>query len=318
MDHFLHQKKNFLFLGALKFFIPRSDKRVPEIIDMQDKDFKCANLPQAPHNRGLGGAALATLGGIMYICGGFSGGGFESMCWMMENKSWQETARLTMRRYTLGFSTIGNKIIISGGRNSWNAGVSGIEVYTKDGGKALGVNLPHSLHSHCQVSLNATTVLTIGGVKNGKASTDTTTFINVDEEKVSDGPTLPQGRYGLGCTEFEFNGKEYVVIIGGIPIEKGEVNSVEYLPKDEPTKWIKGKDFPIKITDAVLIPSESKLSFYVIGGAGHGVDRGAIYQSDCSGESVTDCSFKKIETRISGDNEGIAISNEMADELCSS
>ena len=280
---------------------------------MQDKDFKCDNLPQRIHDRGLGGAALATLDGTLYVCGGFSGSGFESRCWMMENKSWQETARLSTRRYTHGFSTIGNKIIISGGRNGWDAGVSSIEVYTKDGGKALGVNLPHRLHSHCQVSLNATTVLTIGGVKNGNPSTDTTTFINVDEKKVSDGPPLIEARRAMGCTVFEFNGKEYVVVVGG----QNRLKSVEYLAKDEPTKWMKGTDFPHGIEGPTLMPSESSLTFYVIGGSVQdNANKGAIYQSDCSGESVTDCGFKKIETKIAGTHQGFAVSDEMADELC--
>ena len=263
------------------------------------------------------------LDGTIYVCGGYHHYGvFNKKCWMLVDESWKQTFSLKVPRFCLGYSTVGNKLVISGGRSGWNPGYSTTEVVTKDGSE-YNVNLPYKQGSHCQVTWNSTTHLIVGGAKYNE-----TIFVNIEDKKWSYGPKLNQGGKEIGCTEFEFNGKQYIIAVGGMGDGGiGAIKTVEYLSKDQPTEWTKGKDFPVKIGGAMMVTSKSKKTVYTLGGHGpkpDGVVAGDIYESNCPGDSVTTCTFTKIEPKViteggTGGNSGfpvMTISNELADQLC--
>ena len=299
-------------------FYRQKGKTQTGVIDLKNKDFKCENIAQFPEG-GLQDCAGGMIDGTIYVCGGFMHGlGFNSKCWKIENKLWKTSFPLKIARLNSAYSVLGNKLAISGGRSSYNAGFGLTEVMTKEGTN-YNVNIGYAILGHCQVTWNATTYLIIGG-NNGIKKT---TFVNIEDQKTSPGPDLKQGRASHGCTELELNDKQYVIVTGGMA-DGSRLKTVEYLSKEQPTEWEFGTEFPVAISNHEMVASHSKTTVYTIGGIfTPGGITAHVYESSCPNDSVASCTFTKTDVVVDLDQPEhlinfvpITISNEMAEELC--
>ena len=129
--------------------------------------------------------------------------------------------------------------------------------------------MDESLHGHCVVAINKTTVLVIGG-ENDNGISNKTHVYNFDFDKWYIGPELLKERSFHACGVFQNSTNWMIAVIGG-ENDQGEVlDSVEFAVLDEDNtqtmtwEWKYGPQFPFKLTDSTAVSSNSKL--YFVGG----------------------------------------------------
>ena len=94
--------------------------------------------------------------------------------------------------------------------------------------------LPEHLVGHCQVGMNATTILVIGGGPAFEISSSKTWLVNIFTGKYEQGPEMGHKRQGHGCSR----SGDTIVVTGGWDGSEF-IKSTEILTKDS-LKWAPG------------------------------------------------------------------------------
>ena len=140
-------------------------KDVIEIIDVQDSTYSCPKsdnkeLKWPDHNLNAGGGGLVRFGeGYMpFICGGETNSlGKSDKCYQLPSgqTEWQEdqTAKLNTKRRSLGYSVLGDKLVISGGDKGGRTNVIDV-VKPNEPAIELNSKLPVTVQDHCTIPLS--------------------------------------------------------------------------------------------------------------------------------------------------------------------
>ena len=213
--------------------------RHTEILDLNDSSFNCTGLPDFPID-----VAYAA-GGIVFdtpvICGGANStidtadNSNETIhtvfkdcyAWAKDQRKWtkNKSLELDVAKFNLGTGslTIKDKLLISGGQKNGRTFIK--DAYSLPNGAM-------SVSGHCNVLINKTHFMTIGGTipyqyrghKRHKV-TEKTYFCHVDLKKCIPGPPLNHPRKAHGCYKRTFQGKQQLNVIGG-SIDESKIDSI--------------------------------------------------------------------------------------------
>ncbi|XP_023332644.1 uncharacterized protein LOC111704592 isoform X2 [Eurytemora carolleeae] len=124
-------------------------------------------LPDSP-----GDVGLAIMKGEIYACGGGleNGAQYSADCYKNVGGNWVKSANLNTPRSKHTMTTIGNSMIVAGGRN--NEGfrlLSSMEIFKGEKWETLEHKLPIPVKAHCAVAISDKEILFIAGDNtNGK------------------------------------------------------------------------------------------------------------------------------------------------------
>ena len=179
----------------------------------------------------------------------------------------------------------------------------------------LPIELPHPLYQSCMVKWDENTFLVIGGYAqyNGGGYRRDTYFVHLNNNTVTNGPSLQNGRQNHACQNMIVNDQEYVVVTGG------GLMSTEVLSKSSyENGWKLGA--PLYYTRGYhgMVASNDQKFLYAIGDDSSEIDDLEIYKLTC-GSSMDDCGWEKMETKLEHKHYlGVAFSipDALADKLC--
>ena len=325
-----------------------ANKNDMEIIDVEDSTYTCPKsdnkeLKWADHNLNAGGGGLVRFGeGYMpFICGGETNSrGKSDACYQLPSGAteWQEdpTAKLNTKRRSLGYSVLGDKLVISGGDKGGRTNVIDV-VKPNEAAIELNSKLPTNVQDLCSVALSDSVLITMGGYTGSRITH--TYIIDIDQDKVMRGPDMNLGRQWPACQKMVLGTKAYLVVTGGYFTSIDD--STEFLDvdllydgseldwnKDYQADGIKWTDNGPKLPQALYATRAISLSnsIYTMGGQTPDVSIGTnIFKLTCIG-TIDSCSWNEIEGQTPGEKISlrygrkhhiiIPIEDSMADHLC--
>ena len=194
-----------------------------EVIDFSSNPKTCDNLPDYPfaNYRGSVGGMLDNK--IPIMCGGAG----TRVCYTFQQGQWQLSFPMKEPRFHFSgmmsspYRNSSHRMFILGGDHpaSYSA-----EVLTSSGWEIIGPKLPRLFYAACIVSINDTTIMVIGSEDQAKQTYIFSTLTNT----WSFGPSLANGRWGLGCGLIQENSQskqKIIIAAGGV----GSSRSVELL-----------------------------------------------------------------------------------------
>ncbi len=220
---------------------------------MESESTTCQNLPNfttesVGYFGGLGFEDRAT------ICGGRHN---SNNCYSLVDNDWVATPGMTSGRTYAAVSPSPStpaELFVTGGQDGEDLNTA--EVLTEEGWETLPQPLPVTISAHCQVLLNSTTVLVIGGRQNGNVSSANTHFFNGDSEVWTEGPPLEIARSYHSCGKIrqKSDGNELsVVVVGGTSDGSSTLlSSVEILDYGS-SQWRNGPNLPFGIAWSQLV-----------------------------------------------------------------
>merc|ERR1711862_814290 len=241
------------------------------------------------------------VGHVPFVCNSGS-------CYALQQSgSWQKDRYATgEKNAAIGSMVLHNKLVIAGGSGRR---LSTIKVASPNTRTTLSVRLPVETSSSCIVPWDDNTFMVIGGFTSDGATTRTY-FVNMNTERLTNGPSLLKARGHMGCNEIIVNGESYIIVAGGT----GASASTEYLSKSSTgNKWKTGPNLPTRLGVSRTVVSTDKRSLHTFGNG-----RKNIYQFSCSG-GITTC--KWIENAVQLKNKrwyfvAFTIPDTLAYKLC--
>ena len=208
---------------------------------MKDPSFKCTKPKQFPENWYTADGGL--VGQVPFVC---NGGHYDTGCYALQQSgSWQKDPYATRRagevNTAIGSVVLHNKLVIAGGHNGRN--LATIKVASPNNRTTtLRVGLRVGTHAACIVPWDANTFMVIGGYTNG-GRTANTYFVDMNTNRLTNGPSLIRARYYHACNEIIVNGESFIIVAGGY----GAFTSTEYLSKSSKgNRWKTGKIIILK------------------------------------------------------------------------
>ena len=206
--------------------------RNTEILDMEDPSFACPYVEIFPVKMYQGVGALVN--GTPFICGGYGDIRYGTCYTLEENGKWRDdpVAILNTPRsgIAIGSLTMNDKLVVAGGWDGANR-LKTIELVSPNTeSMTLPYELPVGLSRSCVVSWGSDSFLMVGGKSNDITYEIRTYFIDMENNKVTNGLDLKIGRYTPVCQEMIVNGISFVVVAGGQG-ETGFLKSTEVLSK---------------------------------------------------------------------------------------
>jgi hypothetical protein len=214
---------------------PFSPSNKSEVIDLEDASNICQELDDYPIK------AEGAVGGLFnevdpVVCGSTH----VNICYMV-NQPDQSLEMLEIRGFAASLTLNRTHIWITGGIRSVDWTRTKTSEFVSIGQPAVkGPDLPYSVHSHCLVRINSSTVLLCGGF-NVHFVTKECYYMDLEDQSWSKGPSLITERRSHTCGMFKSAahlGRNVVIAVGG-KSNGGTLNSVEIL---DPTTngWIEG------------------------------------------------------------------------------
>jgi hypothetical protein len=236
-----------------------------EIIDLESSSPTCQNLPSFPL------ATLGSFGGLGFqdqpmICGGYD----SNKCYTLVENEWTPSPSLKTARYLAAvskppYSSKPQKLFVTGGSNQSSVeGLNTAEVLTEQGWETLPQKLPVTIYRHCQVHVNSTTVMVIGGLQNGSKSAKTFYF-NTENDAWTEGPQLKNARDSHSCGRIrkDSNSPDFSIIVAG-GNDGHTLSYVEILDHGS-NQWRKGPDLPYPTENAQMV-EDKKGGVVLVGG----------------------------------------------------
>ena len=235
-----------------------------EIIDLSSSSTTCQDLTDFPKD------GSHFIGGLTskknpIICGGSR----LNDCYFYENEVWTFSPTTKSVRYHAAFSGSpypNGTIFVTGGfdLNFVRKHLDTAEVLTDSGWQQLPTFIPVTIHSHCMVLINSTTVMIISGEQNFAKFSRNTFYYNTANEKWIEGPKLLFGRHDHSCGMVQTDSQNFqlsVIVAGGGDQgphfdEGGYLSSVEILDVGA-SKWRAGPNLPLAIKGASIVESPS-------------------------------------------------------------
>ena len=229
-------------LGATKVLIVTGGPQQTDIIDIKDPSFNCTKPKQFPvsWSHAVGGL----VGQVPFVCERVSNGCYA----LQQSGSWQKDRYATGERWAAtGSLVINDKLVIAGGwRSQGSTTLTSIQAASPNTRtKTLSVRLPVARYSACMVPWDADTFLMIGGGDSTWKSMKNTYYVNMNTNRVTNGPTLLTARRFHACNEIIVNGESFIIVAGGSG--SGAGTSTEYLSKSSTrNRWKAGKIIILK------------------------------------------------------------------------
>ena len=173
-----------------------------------------------------------------------------------------------------------------------------------------------SLVDHCNVKLNSTSFMLIGGVAYLNEYRSETLIHDFISQEWTNGPKMTHKRRNHGCVKLE----KIIWVTGGWTYEDGSLNSTEFLDLDNLNEgWKEGSDLPYSVQYHRMAASEDMKTAYITGGVASQKWFEDILELKCTGFLPSSCAFQSSEANVKIKRSGhvaLPISNEIAEELC--
>ena len=217
-----------------------------EVIDIQDPERICTNIPSYPISIWTGSGGIVS--GIPMICGGelydqgYEGKNMSDVCYVFNVKtnSWTFIAKLAGQRSDFASAPIKDALWITGGkrRTSIDEFIQSEDASTEfihiNGSVSPGPNLPSARDHHCMVTLHNNQIMILGS---DGGSTDSKNVVIYDPEagKFMSAPSMLYDRNGAGCALFysPLHGNRPVVLAAG----GRDVSTVEIFDYTNAKTW---------------------------------------------------------------------------------
>ena len=287
------------------------------IIDVISGEY--CRLPDFPIS--LTGGIGGILGGVPMICGGLSKQGMVKDCFTLAGRGWHKVQQLeTGRSYMGGGNVVINgSLLVSGGYKDSRLN-STLLINDYSGTESIA-DLPIGISGHCNVMLNSTHYMVIGGSDDLVTSKLETIIFDILDEKWIDGPSMIEKRWNHGCSQVMLAGKPIIWATGGFDENRQALRSTEYLDLEELNPaWKSGPDLPFSQVYHRMVTSEDSKSVYITGNKGS-QNTGEILELVCSGTTADTCSFKAVPSNVKIERHShvaLTLSNDQASWLCDS
>jgi hypothetical protein len=246
-----------------------------QIIDLNFPTTTCNNLPDIPN------IVISAFGGLGFqdkpmFCDGMKNPLRLNKCYSLKENGWTSSPGLNTEKYGAAVSPSpypsgDQKFFVTGGKHHLfreNSSLNTVEVLTEEGWKTLPQTLPVTISNHCSVLVNSTTVMVIGGVQNGRQSSDTYLF-NTENEVWTKGPQLSTIRSYASCGRIrkDSQSQEFSIIVaGGFYGDLTKLSSVEILDLGS-NEWRAGPSLPLEIQGAEMVEYQNGEVILVSGGS---------------------------------------------------
>jgi hypothetical protein len=187
------------------------------------------------------------------------------------------------------------KLLVTGGLDD-SASLNSAEMLTEEGWENNIPSLPVTIYHHCMVTVNATTVLAIGGRQNGQDWSGKTFFFTFGEESWTEGPELKNKRGYHSCGKIRRNkeSQEMSIIVAGGYDGSSILSSVEILDEDS-NEWQTGPELPFGIGLSQMVEDQNG-GVVLIGGESSSVGTlDTLYQLPHGGK---DAVWTKMEQKM--------------------
>ncbi len=211
-----------------------------EVIDLESSTNICENLIPFPSEvySATGGLGLD---GRPLICGGLTENENNDICYSYDN-GWFKSFTMIQPNRSFAASSISpyenTSLMVTGGEISYPVLTNLAEIITPSGWVQIP-SLPIPIVHHCMVTINATTVMVIGGYNKMFPFSASSYYFNIAEETWKEGPLLTFGRHSHKCGIIRKTGKKSIVVVGGVNDSGVFLRSVEILD-DDATEWHSG------------------------------------------------------------------------------
>ncbi len=243
--------------------------------------------------------AIGGLGieGKPILCGGNQNGTRTNKCYSLENNEWVPLASMkSVRTYAAAAQLQNGNFLVTGGHNEIYSDLNSAEMLTEEGWVSHIPSLPVTIEAHCMVTLNSTTVMSIGGSQNGPGYSGKTFYFTFGEESWTEGPELKNKRGHHSCGKIRRNkeSQEMSIIVAGGWDGSSLLSSVEILDEGS-NEWHTGPELPFGIDNSQLVEDQNG-GVVLIGGRSFSVGNlDTLYQLPHGGQ---DAVWTKMEQKM--------------------
>jgi hypothetical protein len=218
-----------------------------EVINLASSASTCKNLPNFPAtvNRAIGGLGFKE---NQILCGGRQNSAHSNNCYSLENNEWVSSNSLnSVRSSAAAAQLLDGKLLVTGGYVTSGSYLKSAEMLTEEGWESDIPSLPVTIYAHCMVTVNSTTVMSIGGGQN-KQYSGKTFYFTFGEESWTEGPELKVKRIWPSCGKIKRNkdSLDTNIIVAGGWIGYSILSSVEILDEGS-NEWQTGPELPFAI-----------------------------------------------------------------------
>ncbi len=188
------------------------------------------------------------------------------------------------------------KLLVTGGYDGSGSSLNSAEMLTEEGWESNIPSLPVTIAYHCMVTVNATTVMAIGGYQKDQGYSGKTFFYTFGEESWTEGPELKNKRGLLSCGKIRRNkeSQEMSIIVAGGHDGSSFLSSVEILDEGS-NEWQTGPELPFGVIDSQMVEDQNG-GVVLIGGRSSSVGTlDTLYQLPHGGQ---DAVWTKMEQKM--------------------
>ena len=193
-----------------------------------------------------GTVAFGVLQGVPLICGGSNAEIHDKLdeCIAIGHPNLKKIKMLEKRGYTSGvvLDQPSKSLWVVGGWNSQQKDLSTTEFVYLDKPSEKGPDLPFTIHSHCMIKYNQSSVFIMGGYQDGPRSDKTWIIDPTKNFTIEKGPSLNSPKSEMACGKMKIEKKIWLVVgpCGGNTFD------IELLdPSNLSQGWIEGENFKI-------------------------------------------------------------------------
>jgi hypothetical protein len=286
-----------LFKGFSKLLICGGfspDTDTCEVINLASSTSTCKNPPNFPAK------VFAVIGRLglkqnPIVCGGHQDGAFSNKCYSLENNEWVSSNSMNSERFSGAATQLEDgKLLVTGGFDG-SVSLNSTEILTEEGWESNLPSLPVTIHCHCMVTVNSTTVMAIAGKQNGQIS-GKTFYFTFGEESWTEGPELKNTRNDLSCGKIRRNkiSQELSIIVAGGFYNTSSLSSVEILHESS-NEWQTGPELPFKIGFSQMVEDQNGGVVLIGGRLSSKLKLDTIYQLSHGGQ---DAVWTKMEQKM--------------------
>jgi hypothetical protein len=266
-----------------------------EVINLASSASTCKNLPNFPAtvNRAIGGLGFKE---NQILCGGRQNSAHSNNCYSLENNEWVSSNGLNSVRSSAAAAQLKDgKLLVTGGYVTSGSYLKSAEMLNEEGWESNIPSLPVTIYAHCMVTVNSTTVMTIGGGQN-KQYSGKTFYFTFGEESWTEGPELKNIRGWHSCGKIKRNkeSQEMSIIVAGGNDGSSLLSSVEILDEGS-NEWRTGPDLPFGIRYSQMVEDQNG-GVVLIGGESSSISKlDTLYQLPHGGQ---DAVWTKMEQKM--------------------
>ena len=206
-----------------------SNGQKTEVLDMKNSKFTCPGLPDFPVEMAKGAGGM--IRNVPLICGGqkgrlwaISGLAFYDDCYVLKHKQWIKSGNLHQPTSEMGMGSVvlNGELLVNGGYLYHEGYFASDDDYPYATNEKIGLNsksklrdLPHSRYKHCNVPINDTHVMIIGGQNSRYTYVSDTLIFDTIRNEFSEGPPLKQARSHHGCIRAKVDDRQFLFVTGG-------------------------------------------------------------------------------------------------------